>query len=57
MAVPLIEIRNASKTFGGVVRFLDNVSIKVNEREMVGVLGKWRWQDNFDENNGWRSSV
>ena len=40
MAVPLIEIRNASKTFGGVVRALDNVSIKVNEREMVGVVGE-----------------
>lgn len=40
MDVPIIEIKNASKTFNGVVRALDNVSIAVNKSEFVGVVGE-----------------
>lgn len=40
MDVPLIEIKNASKTFNGVVRALDDVSIKINRNEFVGVVGE-----------------
>jgi ABC-type sugar transport system ATPase subunit len=37
---PLLEIKNVSKTFDGVVRALDNVSLSVNERQIASVVGE-----------------
>jgi len=38
--LPIIEVRNVSKTFNGVVKALDNVSINVKENEIVSVVGE-----------------
>ncbi|MDK2897227.1 MAG: ribose transport system ATP-binding protein [Candidatus Atribacteria bacterium] len=38
--VPIIELKNVSKTFGGVVRALDSVSIAIYKNEVVGVVGE-----------------
>lgn len=38
--IPLLEAKNISKTFNGVVRALDNVSIKIHEKEIVSVVGE-----------------
>lgn len=38
--IPLLEARNVSKTFNGVVTALDNVSIKVMDNEIVSVVGE-----------------
>ncbi|MEM1785677.1 MAG: ATP-binding cassette domain-containing protein, partial [Candidatus Bathyarchaeia archaeon] len=38
--LPLLEAKNISKTFNGVVRALDNVSIEVHEKEIVSVVGE-----------------
>jgi len=40
MVIPLLEVRNVSKTFDGVVRALDSVSIVVGENEVVSVVGE-----------------
>jgi len=37
---PLLEVRGVSKTFNGVVRALDNVSVEIREREIVAVVGE-----------------
>jgi ABC-type sugar transport system ATPase subunit len=37
---PLIELRNVSKTFDGVVRALDDVTIAIHRNEIVGVVGE-----------------
>ena len=37
---PIIEIRNVSKTFGGVVRALDDISLAIRKNEIVGVVGE-----------------
>lgn len=39
-AIPIIELRGVSKTFGGVVRALDKVSISVFQNEVIGVVGE-----------------
>ncbi|MCS7241839.1 sugar ABC transporter ATP-binding protein [Candidatus Caldatribacterium sp.] len=39
-AVPVLEVRDVSKTFDGVVRALDSVSIAVYPGEIVGVVGE-----------------
>ncbi len=36
----IIEIRNVTKTFGGVVRALDNISLAIGKNEIVGVVGE-----------------
>lgn len=36
---PLLEVRQVSKTFGGVVKALDSVSLSVRPHETVGLLG------------------
>ena len=35
---PIIELRNISKTFGGITA-LNSVSLEVNEGEVVGLIG------------------
>lgn len=40
MDIPLLEVRGVSKTFNGVVRALDDVSIVVHPNEIVGVVGE-----------------
>lgn len=40
MDASLLEVKGVSKTFGGVVRALDDVSIVVHEHEIVGVVGE-----------------
>lgn len=40
MDVILLEVKGVSKTFGGLVRALDEVSIKVCQNEIVGVVGE-----------------
>ncbi len=40
MDVPLLEVKSVSKTFDGVVRALDDVSIAVYPNEIVGVVGE-----------------
>ncbi|MDH7485089.1 MAG: sugar ABC transporter ATP-binding protein [Anaerolineae bacterium] len=37
---PLLEVRGVSKTFDGVVRALDEVTITVHQNEIVGVVGE-----------------
>lgn len=37
---PILELKNVSKTFGGVIRALDNVSITVRKNEILGVVGE-----------------
>ncbi|MFQ5972959.1 MAG: sugar ABC transporter ATP-binding protein [Alphaproteobacteria bacterium] len=37
---PLLEVRGGSKTFGGGVRALDDISITVHPNEIVGVVGE-----------------
>jgi len=37
---PTLEVRNVSKTFDGVVRALDGVSMMVKENEIVSVVGE-----------------
>ena len=39
-AGPVLEARNVSKTFDGTIRALQNVSVTINEGEIVGVLGE-----------------
>jgi len=36
----ILELRNVTKTFGGVVRALDNISISIRKNEIVGVVGE-----------------
>lgn len=36
----LIEIKNVTKTFGGVVRALDDISLGIRKNEIVGVVGE-----------------
>jgi ABC-type sugar transport system ATPase subunit len=36
----LLEARGVSKTFNGIVRALNNVSIEVRQREIVGIVGE-----------------
>lgn len=36
----IVEIKGVFKTFGGVVRALDNVSIAIRKNEIVGVVGE-----------------
>ena len=36
----IIEIKNVTKTFGGVVRALDNISLAIRKNEIVGVVGE-----------------
>ncbi len=38
--IPLLEVRGVSKTFDGIVRALDDVSITVRRNEIVGVVGE-----------------
>ena len=38
--VKLVEVKGVSKTFDGVVRALDDVSIAVRQNEIVGVVGE-----------------
>ena len=38
--IPIIELKDISKTFGGVVRALDKVSITIHKNEIVGVVGE-----------------
>ena len=38
--VPILNVQNVSKTFGGVVRALDDVSLEVYPNEIVGVVGE-----------------
>jgi len=40
MDAPLLEVKGVSKTFDGVVRALDDVSIAVRQNEIVGVVGE-----------------
>lgn len=40
MDLPVVEIKDVTKTFNGVVRALDNVGIVVNKSEIVGVVGE-----------------
>jgi ABC-type sugar transport system ATPase subunit len=40
MDTPLLEVKSVSKTFDGVVRALDDVSIAVRQNEIVGVVGE-----------------
>jgi len=40
MDVPLIEIKDVSKTFNSVVRALKDVGITINKSEIVGVVGE-----------------
>ena len=40
MEVKLVEVKGVSKTFNGVVRALDDVSIAVRQNEIVGVVGE-----------------
>jgi ribose transport system ATP-binding protein len=37
---PILNVYNVSKTFGGVVRALDEVSLEVHPNEIVGVVGE-----------------
>jgi len=37
---PILNVRSVSKTFGGVVRALDDVSLEVYPNEIVGVVGE-----------------
>jgi ribose transport system ATP-binding protein len=37
---PILRVKNVSKTFGGVVRALDDVSLDVYPNEIVGVVGE-----------------
>jgi len=37
---PIIEIKNVTKTFGGVVRALDDISIAIYKNEIVGIVGE-----------------
>lgn len=37
---PILNVKNVSKTFGGIVRALDDVSLKVYPKEIVGVVGE-----------------
>ncbi len=36
----IIEIKNVTKTFGGVVRALDDISLAIRKNEIVGVVGE-----------------
>ena len=36
----IVEIKNVSKTFNGVVHALDNVSIAIGKNEIIGVVGE-----------------
>lgn len=38
--LPIIEVRNVSKTFNGVVKALDNVSMMIKKNEIVSVVGE-----------------
>ncbi len=40
MKVKLVEVKGVSKTFNGVVRALDEVSIAIRQNEIVGVVGE-----------------
>lgn len=40
MDIPLLEVKGISKTFDGVVRALDDVSIAARRNEIVGVVGE-----------------
>jgi len=40
MDTPSLEVKGVSKTFDGVVRALDDVSIEVRRNEIVGVVGE-----------------
>ncbi|RLI33694.1 sugar ABC transporter ATP-binding protein [Candidatus Bathyarchaeota archaeon] len=40
MEVKLVEVKGVSKTFNGVVRALDEVSIAIRQNEIVGVVGE-----------------
>jgi len=40
MDTPLLEVKGVSKTFDGVVRALDDVSIAARQNEIVGVVGE-----------------
>lgn len=37
---PIIEIKNVTKTFGGVVCALDDISLTIHKNEIVGVVGE-----------------
>ena len=36
----LLEVKGVSKTFGGVVRALDDISLAARPNEIVGVVGE-----------------
>lgn len=36
----ILELKNVTKTFGGVVRALDDISISIRKNEIVGVVGE-----------------
>jgi len=36
----ILEIKDVSKTFNGVVHALDNVSIAIGKNEIIGVVGE-----------------
>ena len=38
--VPIVELKSVSKTFGGVVQALKDVSIGIYKNEVVGVVGE-----------------
>ncbi|NLJ48161.1 MAG: sugar ABC transporter ATP-binding protein [Candidatus Atribacteria bacterium] len=38
--IPIVELKGVSKTFGGVVQALSNVSIGIYKNEVVGVVGE-----------------
>lgn len=40
VGAPILRVTNVSKTFGGVVRALDKVSISVGRNEILGVVGE-----------------
>lgn len=40
MTMPLLEVRNVSKVFGGAVRAVDDVSFQLKERETLAVVGE-----------------
>ncbi|UHD46437.1 ATP-binding cassette domain-containing protein [Aureimonas altamirensis] len=40
MTMPLLEVRNVSKVFGGMVRAVDDVSFQLKERETLAVVGE-----------------